>query len=62
MAKVRRLHLPGGFRKRGQQLLEQQCWLRGQDVRHAGFWLTASTARPPQNIVGASAYQLRLSG
>ena len=56
--------MPRGFRKRGQQLLEQQCWLWGQDVRHAGGNLLLQygfdRARPPHEIVGASAYQLRL--
>lgn len=56
--------MPRGFRARGQQLLEQQCWLWGQDVRHAGGNLLLQygfdRARPPQKIVGASAYQVRL--
>ena len=61
---MRRLHLPRGFRKRGQQLLEQQCWLWGRDVRHENGNLLLQygfdRARPPHDIVGASAYQLRL--
>ena len=56
--------MPRGFRKRGQFLLEQQCWLWGRDVRHeAGNALLAhgfDRARPPHDVVGASAYRLQL--
>ena len=61
---MRRLHLPRGFRARGQLLLEQQCWLWGQDVRHAPGNLLLQygfdRARAPHDVIGASAYQLRL--
>ena len=56
--------MPRGFRGRGQLLLEQQCWLWGQDVRYQNGNLLLNygfdRARPPQEIVGASAYQLHL--
>ena len=63
-AATRRLHLPRDFRRDGSALLEQQCWLWGQDVRQgSGNLLLAhgfDRARPPHELVGASAYQLRL--
>jgi len=53
-------------RRKGQELLHQQCWNWGRDIRRpegnllmeAGF----TRQRPPQGVTGATRYVLRLAG
>ena len=60
----RRLYLPRATRRLGQQLLTQQCWCWGQDVRcESGNLLLQygfERHRPPDGESGATTYLLRL--
>lgn len=53
------------LRKRGRDLLHQQCWQWGQDVRYPeGNVLLAygfTRERPPREVTGSSQYTLRLT-
>jgi hypothetical protein len=57
--------LPYAMRKRGGQLLHQQCWLWGQDIRHKEGNVLLQEGfvrrRPPEGLEGSSQYTLRLS-
>ena len=56
--------ISGVHRRKGQQLLHQQCWIWGQDILRpegnllleAGF----TRQRPPQGVAGSTQYVLRL--
>jgi len=58
-------HLPNRIQRRGQQLLSQQCWLWGRDVkRNDGNLLMAfgfERLRPPEGISGSTQYTLHSS-
>ena len=60
---ARRLYLPRPARRLGQQLLAQQCWCWGQDVRHPEGNLLLQYGferqRPPHEQSGATTYILR---
>lgn len=61
----RRLYLPRATRRLGQQLLTQQCWCWGQDVRRPEGNLLLQYGferqRPPHGESGATTYILRAS-
>jgi hypothetical protein len=58
-------HLPSRIQRRGQQLLSQQCWLWGRDVkRNDGNLLMAfgfERLRPPEETSGSTQYTLHIS-
>jgi hypothetical protein len=57
--------LPGELRRRGQELLHQQCWCWGADIRRAeGDWLQEQgfqKTRPPQTKRGSNSYRISSS-
>jgi hypothetical protein len=58
-------HLPRRIQRRGQQLLSQQCWLWGRDVkRNDGNLLMTfgfERLRPPEETSGSTQYTLHIS-
>ena len=58
-------YLPSRIQRRGQQLLDQQCWLWGRDVkRNDGNLLMAlgfERLRPPEGATGSTQYTLHIS-
>jgi hypothetical protein len=61
-----RSYLPSAIQRRGRQLLNQQCWLWGLDVKRADGNLLLlygfERLRPPIGESGSSQYTLTLSG
>lgn len=60
-----RMHSPNAWLREGRALLNQQCWLWGQDIRREdgnlllqyGFERT----RPPEGVSGSTQYTLQLA-
>jgi hypothetical protein len=61
---VTRVYIPALVRRQGRILLNQQCWLWGQDVRRAEGNLLLDFGferlRAPEEITGSSQYTLAL--
>lgn len=59
---VRRVSLPRGARRLGRQLLTQQCWCWGQDIKRGDSNLLCDFGfeklRPPSGERGATSYRL----
>ena len=57
--------IPDDHRRKGQELLHQQCWNWGRDILHpkGNLLLEAGFTRqpPPQGVAGATRYVLRLA-